>query len=292
MEDVTSTKQEFGHKELVARLLELYNKAQAHQYAITRWPDEEERTARACDAFAEAPGAPPLAIEHTKVETFGSRKLDDARFRKIFEHLEKELKSTFPCSIELLIPTFALQPGLNWKAIESSVQAWLVGNVGVLHEGAAEYNVPNVFFAVKVVKHSDEPSNFSVGRLRPPGEDNKTQLVDKFCAALVDKNEQLAQYRSSGADTILLAESDDIALVNLSILYKAFFCAQSNVSMPNIDQVWMAHTYAPDDWCEIVCFLGPDGIMDKVNPPNYGYGPRYRDAWISAMRKEGFAGMS
>ena len=36
---------------------------------------------RACDALAEVPGTPPLAIEHTKIETFTSRKLDDARFR-------------------------------------------------------------------------------------------------------------------------------------------------------------------------------------------------------------------
>jgi hypothetical protein len=206
--------------------------------------------------------------------------------------LEKDLKSTFPCSIELLIPTFALQPGLNWKAIKSSVRAWLVGNVGVLHEDTAKYNVPNVCFAVKVVKRTDEPSNFLVRRLTPPGEDNKTQLVDKFCEGLVDKNEQLAQYRSTGADTILLAESDDIALVNLNILYRAFLCAESEVFMPNINQVWMAHTYAPGDWCEIVCFLGPNSIMDNVNTANYGDGPRYRHVWISAMRKEGFAGMS
>jgi hypothetical protein len=292
MEDMTSTKQEFGHKELIARLLELYNKAQAYQYAITRWPDEEERTSRACDAFAEAPGAEPLAIEHTKIETFDSRKLDDARFRKILESLEKELKGTFPCWIELWVPTFALQLGSHWEAIKSSLQEWLVGKVGVLPEGAGKYDVPNVSFAVKVVKDSNMPSNFLVGRLTPPGEDNKTRLVDKFCAALLDKNEQLAQYRSSGADTILLAQSDDMALVNLNILYRAFLCAQSNVSIPNINQVWMAHAYAPENWCEIVCFLGPDGIMDKVNPANYGYGPRYRDVWISAMRKEGFAGMS
>ena len=40
MEGMASTKQEFGHKELIARLLDIYNKAQAYQYTITRWPDE------------------------------------------------------------------------------------------------------------------------------------------------------------------------------------------------------------------------------------------------------------
>src|ERR1019366_4137909 len=109
---------------------------------------------------------------------------------------------------------------------------------------------------------------------------------------LIDKNDQLTRYQTSGAETVLLAESDDIALVNLNILYKAFLCAESKVSMPNINQVWMAHTYAHEDWCSIVCFLGPEEIMDRVNPENHGYGPRYRDVWISAMRKEGFAGMS
>jgi len=292
MEGMVGTKQEFGQKELIARLLDLYNKVQAYQYTITRWPDEEERTRRACDAFAESAGANPLAIEHTKIETFISRKLDDARFLKIFGSLEAELKSTFPCCVELWIPTFALQRGVDWNTIRSSVKAWLLMNVRTIAEGRGKYVIPNVPFPLTVEKHLDMPSNFLVGRFVPPGKDDQTELVDKFSSALTDKNAQLAEYRRRGAGTILLAESDDIALVSPVTLYKAFLCAQSKVSFPNIDQVWMAHAYAPENWCEIVCFLGPDDIMDNVNPANYEYGPRYREAWISAMREEGFAGMS
>lgn len=292
MEGMASTKQEFGQKELIARLLDIYNKAQAYQYTITRWPDEEERTVRACDALAEFPGAPPLAIEHTKIETFTSRKLDDARFQQIFASLETELKNSFPCWVELSVPTFALQPGLDWNAVKSSIKVWIINNHQTLAKGSTKCNVPGVPFPINVVKDPDMPANFLVSRLVPPGKDDKMELVEKFCSALIDKNDQLTKYRRSGAETVLLAESDDIALVNLSILYRAFLCAESKVSMPNINQVWMAHTYAYENMCSIVCFLGPEEIMDRVNPENYGYGPRYRDTWFSAMRKEGFAGMS
>lgn len=290
--DMASAIEQFSHKELITRLVDRYNKAQVCQYRITRWPDEEQRTTRACDAFAEAAGATPLAIEHTKIETFMSRKLDDARFQKIFASLEAELKGSFPCWVELWVPTFALQPGTDWNRVKSSLKAWLMRRIQTLSEGRAKYEVPGVPFPVTVEKDSDLRASFLVGRLVPPGKDDKMELVDAFSSALTDKNEQLAEYWRSGARTLLLAESDDIALVSAVTLYKAFLCAQSRVSFPNIEQVWMAHTYAPEKWCEIVCFLGPEEIMDKVNPENYGYGPRYRDAWISAMQREGFAGIS
>jgi hypothetical protein len=233
-----------------------------------------------------------LAIEHTIVETFSGRKLDDARFLKIFASLEREVKDAFPYWTCLWIPTFAIQPGTNWDIAKSSICAWLWRNVPDLPEGRTKHQVSGVPFSLTVEKRTSMPPGFWVGRLTPAGEDGSKQLVEKFCAALADKNDQLQKYRASGAETILLAESDDIALVSLPTLYQAFLLAWDRTPTPNICQVWMAHTHAPDNWCEIVCFLGPDEIMNKVNPANYGYGPRYRDKWFSGMREEKFAGIS
>jgi hypothetical protein len=211
---------------------------------------------------------------------------------RIFAPLEAELKGAFPYWVELSIPTFAIQPGTNWEAVRNSISLWLRQNISAVSQGHSKHEVPDVPFPITIDKSLDMPKNFLVARIAPSGEDDKKQLVNKFCAALSDKNEQLQKYRDSGAETILLVESDDVALVSLQTLYRAFLLAWEKVSPPNICQFWTAHSYVPEDWCKIVCFLGPKEIMDTVNPANYCYGPLYRDAWFSAMRKERFAGIS
>src|SRR5262249_22668098 len=53
-----------NHKDIIRLLLSKYNDCQVHQYQVTHWPDEENRSSRDIDAYAEASGAVPLAIEH------------------------------------------------------------------------------------------------------------------------------------------------------------------------------------------------------------------------------------
>ena len=54
-----------NYKDVIRSLIQKYNACQPHQYQITRWPDEENCQTRDIDAYAKAPGAIPLAIEHT-----------------------------------------------------------------------------------------------------------------------------------------------------------------------------------------------------------------------------------
>lgn len=276
------------HKDVIKKLVGTYNSAQPSQYRITRWPDEEERDQRACDAWAEAPGAVPLAIEHTKIETFTDRKLDDARFMKVVGPLETEFKNKFPYGLSLWVPTFAVQPGTNWEVIATKLRAWLSNNADSMPEGRSKHSIPNLPFQVSIDKQSDAPNLFTVGRTTPANLDEKAELVRKWCTALVNKDDQLKRYHLLGAQTFLLAESDDIALVSPVKLYKAFLCAQSKVSIPNIDEVWLAHTYHPENMCNLECFCGPKEIMERTNPPNFMLGPQYGAYWQRALKEEGW----
>lgn len=67
-----------------------------------------------------------------------------------------------------------------------------------------------------------------------------------------------------------------------------FPAAYRCVPTPNIDQVWMAFNYEERDgetYFEIRCFLGPESIMDRVNPPNALFGPRYSEYWEAVIKK-------
>ena len=94
-----------NQKRLINAILERYNAAAAGTaYSVTRWPDEEERNARACDAFAECAGLVPLAIEHTILPTFELQKKHDAQFMKVIGDLEAELKHSFPYQLSIVTP--------------------------------------------------------------------------------------------------------------------------------------------------------------------------------------------
>lgn len=81
--------------EVIRRFIKQYNSCQDAQFTITHWPDKETSGERACDAYAEALAARPLAIEHTNIETFRQQKQDSARFLKVCGVLEPELSNAF-----------------------------------------------------------------------------------------------------------------------------------------------------------------------------------------------------
>jgi hypothetical protein len=102
--------------------------------------------------------------------------------------------------------------------------------------------------------------------------------------AIADKNDQLSKYHEAGAETILLLESEDIALTSFSILYKAFLRAHKSVPAVNIDQIWMARTY--EEHSRICCFLGEETLMQGANPPNFMFGSRHSEYWAAAIERD------
>jgi hypothetical protein len=85
-------------KELIKRFVARYNETQGGHYAITRYPDEENRQTRDIDAFAEEQRKPALAVEHTRVQTFANEKLDSSRFMRICGQLERVSRVRIPSS--------------------------------------------------------------------------------------------------------------------------------------------------------------------------------------------------
>ena len=208
--------------EVISEFLRVYNTCQPHNYQIARWPDRDNRSSRDCDAFAEAPGAASLAIEHTKVQTFNNQKLDSARFLKVCGELENELKQSFQTWVSMTVPVHAIQPGTNWNGIKETLRAWLLGNVDSLPLGRSDCEILGVPFRFTIHKHDSQSPVFTVGRWAPEEKVINAELVQIFKNALQDKDDQLRRYHETGATTILILESDDFSLVDRSDLYKGF----------------------------------------------------------------------
>lgn len=276
------------HKNVIRSLIQKYNACQPHQYEITRWPDEENSQTRDIDAYAVAPEAIPLAIEHTRVESFFGQLEDNARFGDYYGQLEAELKHAFSYHLTLSLPVFAFQKGTKWVAIKNTIREWLLANALSLPEGSSCIQIRGVPFSVGVDRNNKLPNSFFVARRAPSDEEIQIELMLKMTAALNDKNDQLMKYRAEGARTVLVLESSDIALMSSARLYKAFLEAQNHAATSNIDEFWLARSYifGSEVGCHLYCLSGPEIIMDSANPPNFMWGSQHSEYWTHVLEED------
>ena len=271
---------------IIKSLVEKYNECKHCEYKIVRYPDQENSATRDIDAYATAPGERPLAIEHTNIESFSGQFADNKRFAQHYGQLETDLKDAFDFRMRLYLPVFAFRKGTNWKQARDTVRDWLLQNASSLPDGFSPVQVSGLPFSIAVHKDGKGSSRFTVARWAPASADVDVEATLNIARALENKNDQMKKYRDEGAYNILVLESSDSALVNHSTLYKAFLQALEMVPIPNIDEVWLASTYAPEDSCDFLCFLGPEKIMDAANPDNFQPGTPYAEIWRAAIDRD------
>lgn len=260
-------------------VLSAINTALGTSYEVVQRPDRQNRDGKAIDAWAEEATAPPLAIEHTRLETFQGQTRDDAWFMTGLGPLEG---TALPCLLRLWPPHLNVAPGQDWNDIRNRVGSWATANATTLPMGVSLHHVSGVPFPLLVDKQSEGAPGIRLGRLAPGG-DRPEQLLATMDMALDHKHEELARYQSEGAIAVLVLESNDIALTNEGEIYRAFVRATSHRPRPWLDQIWLVRTEVGD---RPYCFFGSDELIAAVNPENLCFGPRYREMWLRKPRAE------
>ena len=142
---------------------------------------------------------------------------------------------------------FAIQKGQKWPDIKNALKAWLLANISAIPTGRSKVSIPGLPFEVSLDRDDEMPPLFSVARWLDPALKVPEQLADNITAALINKDDQLSRYKKDGNQTLLVLESQDIALVNRGTIYKAFPVALARTQLKHIDQVWLAQTYEPEE---------------------------------------------
>jgi hypothetical protein len=257
-------------------------------YRVTCWPDKRERGSKEIDAYAEASAQPPLAIEHTSIESFFGQRRDSARFVNVLGPLEQDIEGIFDFGLDLAVRVAAIPTGVNWALIRETIKTWLVNNAWGLADGFSRSSVPGVPFELAIAKHRNTPGKVSIGRFAPPKEETQTNLSLAFAGALKHKYRQLAAYRRAGATSVLIIESDDIALTSPATLYGAYIVARQAIPTKELDQIWFACTNESlaESFCHWLCFHGSANLMRQVNDPNAMFGPQYDEYWERVAQTE------
>jgi hypothetical protein len=206
---------------------------------VEKWPERENRKSPDIDAIAG-----PFAIEHTSIDTLPNQRGKSDWFMRVVNNLEKELPR-LPYRLNITLEYHAITTGQNWAVIREALKIWIIENSPQLPDGRHTLeNLPGILFRLRVTKQSDRPPRIIFGRITPEDE----SLPEKIRHHLDSKKiKKLAPYQGQDFITVLLIESEDIALMNESKMLDALRKAYPEGLPYIISKIWFVDTSIPSE---------------------------------------------
>jgi hypothetical protein len=207
---------------------------------VDRRPDEENRTSSDVDALAGH-----LAIEHTSVDTVDGQRRDGAQFMEVVAPLEEEIGPELGFRLGVIFPYEGVATGQDWTAMRARLRSWLLQEAQSLAEGLHSIQPTGFPFAFDV-----EKTGLQTGRT--PGlffkrySPTESDLAERLRTQINRKADKLGPYRSEGKTTILIVESNDVALMNRAKLVNAISVGFPDGIPDEVDELWYADTSVPD----------------------------------------------
>lgn len=237
--DVPKSQQKLTDKEVIGFFVKYLADQGNPGIKVDTWPDEEKRQSAEIDAIAG-----PFAIEHTSVDTIPNQRKDAAYFVQVVKSLEDEFRCKLPFRLVLTFPYEGIQTGQDWSEITTALRNWVLDEAPKLSIGSHVINdVPEVPFEFYANKRNSNRTGLLFGRFAP----NDKTLPDRLREQLDRKIEKLSRYKGQNKTTILLVESDDIALMNDGIMWDGLRSAYPNGLPQGLDQIWFADTSIPEE---------------------------------------------
>jgi hypothetical protein len=228
--------------ELVKMFLSQFEDDDGRSYTLKARPDVEDRKAKAVEAIAVAVDGRTLAIEHTYIQPFEGQRADDVPFLRVFEQLREDSSVKIPNRfIDILVPAFAIQKGVDWNDAAKRVRQWFVDTASTFPaDGETKFSIPGCGFELNVVVQTfelpDTDGVLAVGRILPSG--------DPFDAVL-DKalNQKVPKLAATRADKhILLLEDGGVAIGFAKIGMGLDARVEKLPELKKVDEVWTIHT--------------------------------------------------
>jgi hypothetical protein len=229
--------QQISDREVVTEFVAHLNARGHPGLRFDRIPEDEGGSDPPIDAVAGH-----FAIEHTSVDTVENQRRDASWFMRGAGDLESELRGKVSYRLNITLPYEGIEKGQGWSQIKSSLKSWILNQSALLIDGPHQIEgVSGIPFDFRVIKASDRPPGIFFARSFPSENSLPQRIEDLFKR----KARKLKAFRSAGFTTILLAESDDIALMNQFLLVDAIRTAFSGALPKGVDEIWYADTAIP-----------------------------------------------
>ncbi len=215
------------------------------ELTITDRPDKTERQLPAVEMLFESEKI-RYAMEHTRIESFPQQIADGVAFSRLLGPLE-ELKN-LPGRFRLVVQVGAAKRirFSEHQRMQNLVADWIVPKAAFLADEleakgqtSISAEIPGVPFPLTLVRTDQHGSKLFVARFMPAVLEELR--VDRMREALERKCPKLATCQSEGRRTVLVLESNDIALGNHHDIGAAFAKTITERNDPP-DQVFLVET--------------------------------------------------
>ena len=235
--DVPKYQQKLTDKKVIVLFVKYLADQGHHGIEVDAWPDEERPSE--IDAIAG-----PFGIEHTSVDTIPNQRRDGAWFVRVVKPLEDEFRCRLPFRLVLTFPYEGIQTGQDWSRITTALRNWILDIAPKLPIGTHTIKgVPGIPFEFYATKRSSSRAGLLFSRFAP----NDQTFPDRLREHLDRKVRKLSPYKRKSKTTILLVESDDIALMNDGIMWDGLRSAYPDGLPQGLDQIWFADTSIPEE---------------------------------------------
>ena len=228
--------------EIISKFVEYLQEHGHPGLEICRHPDQENRSSSDIDAIAA-----PFAIEHTSIDTLPNQRRNNDWFSQVIEGLEREFESQLSFRMSITFSYDAVIKGKrqDWIAIREALRNWIRENSPCLEYGKhCLNNIPGIPFHLTIDKRTSHIPGVAFWRSKP---DDDT-LSCRVKELLDRKAKKLNKYQDIGKTTVLLVESNDIALMDIHgrTLLKAIGEAYPFGLPIGVDKIWYVDTALPD----------------------------------------------
>jgi len=272
-------KQKMHQKEVCEAVIGLMEKRKNESIKKVSVPDENERNKKAVDLHLSGDNT-EYHLEHTLIESFPEQITDGKRIMNLLAPLEKTLASRMPPGhFGLAVSSGAVAGATDTKNIQSSLTKWILEKAPLLSEQASAKKVyirhreipPNVPFEVELSCESRLDDGFYVCRFAP--EELEVKRRERVHDALGNKCPKLKAAKvENGSRSVLVLESNDIALANHIAIANAFTDELNKRTDDIPDEAYLVETEIPKRW---VVWVLKEG--DSRYPNILNVGPHYLD---------------
>lgn len=239
-------------------VINLMAKRKNETLQIVGIPDAVERNKKAVDLHIKGIATnTEYHIEHTLMESFPGQITDGVRFLNLLVPIEKSIARKLPPShFYLTVAAGAVTGATDSKKIQGELEKWIIEKAPVLFAEASKIRryhqirevVPNVPFEVVLSCEPKLEKCFYVAR-SVSSEKVEEERRKRMQIALVNKCPKLkAAKLKNNSTSVLILESNDIALANHHFIAAAF-SEELNKRTDDIpDEVYLVETDIPSQW--------------------------------------------
>lgn len=242
-------KSESPDKECVRTFVKFLRSNGYPRLKVHSWPDSKKNGD--IDAIAG-----PFAIEHTSIDTIQDQRLKSDWFLKAINGLEAEFSHKLPYRLNITFHYDSIRKGQDWQGIRNALKSWIIYDSQAIPDGSHVFkNISGIPFEFRVSKRLSNNQGICFIRTEP----TDTSLPKRLRVQLAAKATKLLRYKAKGKITILLVESEDLALMNEHKMLNALRTAFNNCLPADVDQLWYADTSIPSE----VMFCDFSSVIQK-----------------------------